>query len=328
MYGYDVFHENIIKEIINTIKNGTSKHAYLFVGAEGVGKRVAARLVANAFACENKEYTPCTKCRACVGAKADTNPDIQYIRPTDKKSITVEQAREIIASAYVKPMESEKKVYIIEDASLLGDATQNCLLKILEEPPEYVVFIIISSSESFLLQTVLSRCTTVYFPSVDDNTLNDYIKKNYPDDIEKSELLISLSQGIPGEIDKILNDPDYDDIRHQSFKNLVPLLSRHKISAYKIAEFLENNKDRAEEILDFWQSFLRDIMVIKNSDERLVKNIDLQEDLKNLSNRMNDNIPIVALEQLILAKTMLKRYVNLHVLALHLSFSIKNRLYG
>lgn len=327
MYGYEIFHNDIVTELINSVHKKENRQAYLFTGPEGVGRHIAAKLFANALVCENTAGAPCGACHACIGAKADTNPDIVYIRPTDKKTISAEQARGIVTDAYIKPMQSSKKVYIVEDGSLLNEFSQNCLLKILEEPPEYVVFIIIATSESVLLQTVLSRCTLVRFPAVSDRVMLDYIKKNYPENADRVKLLTGLSGGVPGRVDTILNDDEYMQLREESFKMLVPLLSSHRISAYTICEFLENNKERAEMIIDFWQSFLRDSMVIKNGSADLMVNIDMQEQIRNLALRMNDEMPIIALEQTILAKAMLRRYVNLHSLALNLSFSIKNKLY-
>ncbi len=328
MYGYEIFHNDIVAELISSVHKKESSQAYLFTGPEGVGRHIAARLFANALVCENVVGAPCGTCHACIGAKADTNPDIVYIRPTDKKTISAEQARGIVSDAYIKPMQSAKKVYIVEDGSLLNEFAQNCLLKILEEPPEYVVFIIIATSESVLLQTVLSRCTLVRFAAVSDKVLLDYIKKHYPEEENRAKLLVGLSEGIPRQVDKIVKDDEYMQLREESFKMLVPLLSSHRISAYTICEFMESHKERAEMIIDFWQSFLRDAMVIKNGAADLIVNIDMQEQMKNLALRMNDEMPIIALEQMILAKAMLRKYVNLHSLALNLSFSIKNKLYS
>ena len=328
MYGYETFHESILKELINTVHNGENRQAYLFVGPEGVGRHEAANLFAASLVCNTPETSPCGSCQACIGAKSHTNPDIIYVEPKEKKVISAEQAREIVSDAYIKPFESSKKVYIITDGAKLNDFAQNCLLKVLEEPPEYIVFIIIATSETVLLQTVLSRCTIIRFPAVDKNTVNSYIKTNYPDYISQADLLYSLSSGTPGNIKKIIDNPDYDILRSESFKMLVPLMSRHKISAYTICEFMENNSENASLIIEFWQSFLRDIMLIQNNSAELVINKDLQEELKNLSFKMKDNFPIVALEQIISAKTMLDKYVNLHTLALSLSFSIKKRLYN
>ena len=96
-----------------------------------------------ALACQNSDVAPCGRCPACIGAKSETNPDIIYIKPKEKKSVSVEQAREIVADAYIKPFMSTKKIYVFEDASLLNDFAQNSLLKVLEEPPEYITFIIL-----------------------------------------------------------------------------------------------------------------------------------------------------------------------------------------
>lgn len=327
MYGYETFHDSILKELINTVHNGENRHAYLFVGPGGVGRHEAANLFAASLVCNN-EASPCGNCPACVGARNHTNPDIVYVEPKEKKVISAEQAREIVNDAYIKPFESKKKVYIITDGAKLNDFAQNCLLKVLEEPPEYSVFIIIASSESVLLQTVLSRCTIIRFPAVDKETVFDYIKRNYPDYIHQSDLLYSLSSGTPGNIKKIIDNPDYDFLRKESFKMLVPLMSRHKNSGYTVCEFIENYSDSADLIMEFWQSFLRDIMLIQNNSTHLLTNNDLQEELENLAFKMKDIFPIVALEEIILAKTMLEKYVNLHTLTLSLSFSIKKRLYN
>ncbi len=328
MYGYETFHEDILKELINTVHNGENRQAYLFVGPEGVGRHEAANLFAASLVCSNTKTAPCGTCPSCIQAKNKTNPDIVYIEPTDKKVISAEQARTVVSDAYIKPFESQKKVYIINDGAKLNDFAQNCLLKVLEEPPEYVVFIIIATSESVLLQTVLSRCTLVRFPSVDKKAIDEFIKANYPDYVFESDLLYSLSSGTPGNIKKIIDNPDYDILRKESFKMLVPLMSRHKISAYTVCEFMENYSENAELILDFWQSFLRDIMLFQNGSQELIINKDMQEEIKNLAFKMKDNFPIVALEQTILAKEMLSKYVNLHTLTLSLSFSIKKKLYN
>lgn len=328
MYGYEIFHDTLLNELINSVHSGEARQAYLFAGPEGIGKHNAAKLFANALVCENSEISPCGRCHACIGAKADINPDIVYVRPTDKKTVSAEQAREIVRDAYIKPFESSKKVYIIEDGSVLNEFAQNCLLKILEEPPEYVVFIIIAVSESVLLQTVLSRCTVVRFPTVDEEKITMYIKNHYPDQTDNAELLAKLSGGVPGRIDEITADSDFSVLREQSLRALPLLFSSKRLSAYTVAEFLEKNKEKAEQIIDFWQGFLRDILIIQNCSEKNILNIDMQEALENLASKMPDNFAVIALEQTIRAKTMLRRYVNLHSLSLNLSFSIKNRLYN
>ena len=327
MYGYEIFHEDILKELIDAVHINQNRHAYLFLGPDGVGKKEAARLFAASLACENTNVSPCGNCKACISARVDQNPDIKHIVPVDKKSISVEQARQIVLDAYIKPFQSQKKVYIIDDASLLTDAAQNCLLKVLEEPPEYVVFIIVTTSEDVILSTIFSRCTTVRFPAVCKEEFKKYIENNFPEEIEKIDLLYSISSSKPGYAKQIIENPDYDQIREQSFKMLTPLLSQHRISAYTICDFIEENSDNFELIFDLWIGFLRDIMLIQNDSKDIIMNIDLHEKLEFLANNLTKNHTTIALEQLITGKEMISKYVNLHTLILSVSFSIKNNIY-
>ena len=142
MYGYETFHEDLMKNLIESVHNGASSHAYIFEGEKGLGVLNSARLFAAALTCKNTGVAPCGSCQNCVESKADTNPDIIYVRPkADKKSIGAKDMRKLEEDVAVKPFNSKHKVYIFEDASLLTEEAQNTFLKTFEEPPEYAVFI-------------------------------------------------------------------------------------------------------------------------------------------------------------------------------------------
>ena len=140
--------------------NGASSHAYIFEGEKGLGVLNSARLFAAALTCENTGVAPCGSCQNCVESKADTNPDIIYVRPkADKKSIGAKDMRKLEEDVAVKPFNSKHKVYIFEDASLLTEEAQKHVFfkNVFEEPPEYAVFILITENSTSLLQTILSR---------------------------------------------------------------------------------------------------------------------------------------------------------------------------
>lgn len=328
MYGYDTFHDEVMLELINNVHDGLSNQAYIFEGPEGLNILCSAKLFAAALTCLNKKTAPCGECRVCRLSYADSNPDIIYVNTADEKSIGVEKIREMSKDVYIKPFEADYKVYIIEDGNALTEAAQNAMLKILEEPPEYAVFVIITASCETLLPTVLSRCAKVRFTPLSEEQMHSYIEEKYGKTELDTEFLTRFSQGIPKMADDIISDPDFEPIRRQAFKMLVPLLSKHRISAYAVTEFLENNKEKAELILNLWQSFLRDILLMQNDAKALTVNADMNEELSKLASRLPDNCCIIALERLIVAKNMLRRYVNLHVLGLSLSFSIKNSIYS
>jgi len=327
MYRYDTFHDDVCMELISNVHDRINHQAYIFEGPEGLNIIESAKLFAAALTCKNRESAPCGSCENCNLSYAGTNPDIVFIGLEDKKSIGVDKIRDMSKDVYVKPFEAENKVYIIEEGGALTDEAQNAMLKILEEPPEYAVFIIITASSSKLLPTVASRCTKVRFTPLSEDKMRRYIEERHNDVEEDIDFLIKFSEGIPKKAEDIIADPDFVPLREEAFRMLVPLLSKHKISAYSVCEFLENNKDKAELILDLWQSFLRDIMLMQNDAERLLVNTDLKDELLKLAGKLPDNCPVIALDRLITAKTMLKRYVNLHVLALKLSFSIKKAIY-
>lgn len=323
MYRYNTFHDDLMLELINTVHSGTSHQAYIFEGPEGLNVMESAKLFAASLTCKNPATAPCIDCDICRLSYSNTNPDIVYITTEDKKSIGVDAVREMSKDVYIKPFSAEKKVYIIEDGMALTDEAQNAMLKILEEPPEYAVFIIITTSSAKLLPTVLSRCTKVRFTPLSRERMQKYIEEKYKDLSIDVDFLIRFSQGIPKKADDIINDADFEPLRQESFRMIIPLLSKHKISAYQVSDFLENNKDRAELILDLWESFMRDIMFISNGAKGMIVNSDLKEELSKLAGRLPDKYVILALQQVIKAKYMLKRYVNLHALSLNLSFSIK-----
>lgn len=323
MYRYNTFHDDLMLELINTVHSGSSHQAYIFEGPEGLNVLESAKLFAASLTCKNRESAPCGDCEICKLSYGDTNPDIVYITTEDKKSIGVDAVREMSKDVYIKPFSAERKVYIITDGMAITDEAQNAMLKILEEPPEYAVFIIITTSSAKLLPTVLSRCTKVRFTPLSQEKMRNYIEENFADLSLDRDFLIRFSQGIPKKVDEIINDADFEPLRQESFRMLIPLLSKHKISAYGVSEFMESNKDRAELILDLWESFLRDIMFMGNDSRKMIVNSDLKEEISKLAGRLPDKYVIMALERVIKAKYMLKRYVNLHALSLNLSFSIK-----
>ena len=327
MYRFDTFNDDIMLELINNIHTGAYHQAYIFEGPEGLNIPESAELFAAALTCRSRKNAPCGNCDVCNLSYAGTNPDIIYINTGGKKSIGIDRIREISKNVYVRPFESENKIYIIEDAGALTDEAQNAMLKILEEPPEYAVFILIVTSSSILLPTVLSRCSRVRFNPLSEEKMKDYIAAKYPDNTHNIDFIVRFSQGIPKKAEEIMNDPDFESLRKESFNMLIPLLSKHRISAYTVTEFLETNKDRPELIFDLWQSFLRDIMLLQNGAEHLIVNIDMHANIKKLASKLPENYCVTAINCLITAKTMLRRYVNLHALGLNLSFSIKKFIY-
>lgn len=322
MYGYEIFHEELMKNLIESVHNGTSSHAYIFEGKKGLGKHNAARLFAAALTCSNTDISPCGACPSCVEAKADTNPDIVYVHPKkDKKSIGADDMRELEEDVAVKPFNSKHKVYIIEDGALLTEPAQNTFLKTFEEPPEYAIFIIIIENSTLLLQTILSRFTLVHFPNVPDSVVENYINNKYPDERERVPFLVKYCEGIPKTADKVINDENFDELRSSALEKLFSLISADKYAAFTVQKYLDENKDKAAEIFDLWLSFLRDVILIQTSAPEGIINVDKKDILRRIASAINPEKVIKISEKLVVAEKMLMRYVNIKSVAMWLALN-------
>lgn len=114
-------------------------------------------------------------CKSCIGFEGGNNPDFTVLGP-EESSIKIEQIRMMQTKIIEKPIISSKKVYIIDDSQTMTTEAQNCLLKTLEEPPEYVMIILICNNESQLLTTIKSRCTKLIFHNIENQTLKRYLQ--------------------------------------------------------------------------------------------------------------------------------------------------------
>lgn len=322
MYGYDIFHEEQMASLIASVQENKNSHAYIFAGESGLRRHLSAELMAQSLVCKNPKQAPCSACEECMRAKAKTHPDIIYVTaPKDKKTIGVDQMRELSDDCYIKPFSTGHKVYILE-GDLMTEQAQNAFLKTLEEPPQYAVFIIISSDISKLLDTVLSRCTVVTFSSLSSSKIREHIKKTYPDE-KRIDFLTGFAEGNPGKIEKIIHDENFELLRFTSLEHLSMLLSERLYSAYKVADFLESNKDACSEIFNLWLLFLRDILLISEGMENRIVNMDLKDKLKTLCSRCNAERIVLAMEKITHSSQMLARFVNLRAISLNLAFSIK-----
>lgn len=151
------------KILTSYIENDSFPHTLLIDGANIEGRTEFAKFVANAILCQSTGTDkPCGKCSACIKCAADSNPDLkQFGEEKESYTFKVETSREIRKDAFVIPNDSDRKVYIIKEAQNMNDASENALLKILEEPPHFDYFVMTCSSKNAMLDTVLSRSAVI-----------------------------------------------------------------------------------------------------------------------------------------------------------------------
>lgn len=161
--------EHIVRILKNQIKTGNTNHAYIFYGTRGTGKTTTARLLAKGINCLSGGDRPCGECANCRAISEGNFLDVIEIDAASNNS--VDNIRDLRESVNYPPAVGRKKVYIIDEVHMLSQGAFNALLKTLEEPPEYVVFILATTEINKLPATVLSRCMRLDFKRIPENVL-------------------------------------------------------------------------------------------------------------------------------------------------------------
>jgi len=180
--------------------SGKTSHCYLLSGPAGSGKHTLARLLCAALECEGGGDVPCGVCRACRKIVDGAHPDVVLVDDPDKKQVSVDTVRKARVDAFVRPNEGRKKIFVIPRAQDLNPSAQNALLKILEEPPSYGVFLLLAENPDALLPTVRSRCAELHLSPLGRADLLRLLRARFPDRPE-DELLAAAerSDGFAGQ---------------------------------------------------------------------------------------------------------------------------------
>ena len=274
------------KILEKSIKLNKFSHSYIFWGVEGIGKKMIAKEFAQNILCI-EQHENC-RCKSCIEFESNNNPDFQFIEPNEGK-VKIEQIREMQRKVAEKPIISNKKVYIIDNSDTMTTEAQNCLLKTLEEPPEYITIILICTNEDNLLSTIKSRCTRMHFEAIDTNEIAKYIKQTYPD-LGISENIINLSQGSIGKVLKLNeNKSIYENIE----KIFLSMQNKDLIEIVQMAEEIYKTKEEINSVLDYMNvillklgkqntKYIRCIEIVEQTKKRLKANSNYDMCIDNL----------------------------------------------
>lgn len=273
----EIIGNNQIKQTLaNSIHNDTLSHSYLFIGIQGIGKKMLAMEFAKKILCTEREQG--NTCKSCIEFESNNHPDFMCIEP-DGNTIKIEQIRFLQKKIQEKPIISNKKVYIINDAETMTSEAQNCLLKTLEEPPKFATIILIGSNENAFLPTIKSRCMILRFQSIANEEIKQYMEMNYDiSNINQNHL--SIFQGSIGKAIQLKDkQSEYDQIE----KIIDCLNKKDLLEITKLAEPLYKAKDEIFEILEYINILLLNhakenylytncIDIVENTKKRLKQN--------------------------------------------------------
>ena len=171
--------ERLKENLRSSISRGRISHFYLISGPEGSGKHTLAALLAAAILCQGSDR-PCGRCAACRRVLGAGHPDFITVDDPDKKTVPVDLVREARADMYIRPNEADHKIYLFPRAHDMRDESQNALLKILEEPPAYGVFILLTNNAERMLPTIRSRCTELAMAALQPAVLKRALRERFP----------------------------------------------------------------------------------------------------------------------------------------------------
>ncbi len=307
--------EHIVRTLKNEIISGNIAHAYMFSGTRGTGKTTAAKIFARAVNCLNpKDGEPCNECESCRAIINDSTVDIFEIDAASNNS--VDDVREIRESVKYTPTNSKYKVYIIDEAHMLSKGASNALLKTIEEPPEYVVFIFATTEPNKMIPTVLSRCQRFDFKRITIEEMKDrmrYICSKEGVEVEEDALSVIArnSQGALRDALSILdrcilfgeNYLKYDDVVEilgivniDEIFGLADDIINHKVSEalQKIDSFISSGKDieiLSSELIEHMRSLMICLAAKENAKNIISVSDDEFEKMKNsIKNTDIDNI--------------------------------------
>lgn len=277
-----------VKELLkNSVKTNQTSHSYLFIGTEGIGKKQIAREFAKMLLCvEEEKYG--NKCKSCIEFDTQNNPDFMEIEP-DGNSIKIEQIRNLQRKVVEKPIISNKKVYLINDSDKMTQEAQNCLLKTLEEPPEFVTIILVGANENSFLSTIKSRCMILHFEEIPDKQIQDFLTENYGITIQSENMLKTFQ----GSIGKAIELKDKQE-QYQAIENLIlNLESKDELEILKQAEIFSGAKEDIQDMLDYCNllfltlakrssKYTRCIQIVENTKKRLKSNSNYDMTIDNM----------------------------------------------
>ncbi len=282
--------KNIIgnKKLILSMKKAVEQkknfHSYIIHGKKNSGKLFLANCFAKFILCQNekKNNDACENCYSCHSFEEKNNPDVIYVKPTKTSFIGVDDIREQIKEkANIKPYICEHKIFILEDADKMTVQAQNALLKILEEPPSFVIFFLLGDEKKNFLPTIVSRCAALKTDLIDLRQIKNYLIESYK---EKDKNLIDIccnySGGNLGQALILLNDENFFALREKIIDFMIDLKKNDLALVINFVKEFEIQKENIDLIFDIIYLWYADLFYCQTNDVLQIKNLDKIEQIK------------------------------------------------
>lgn len=308
----DIYGQEQMKEHMqNALTSGKISHAYIISGEKSSGKEFIAKIFATALQCEEGGVEPCGQCHSCKQAHTDNQPDIIRLVHEKPNTISVDDIRtQINAKVITKPYSSRYKIFIVNEAEKMNAAAQNALLKTLEEPPEYVIIILLTSNIDAFLPTIISRCVVLNMRPVSDALVKKFLMDEVQVTDYKAEVCVAFARGNIGKAKLLATSEDFDNVKSEALSLLkyVQDMELYEIIAAvkKIGDF----KLEINDYFDIMSIWYRDVLLFKATND--VNHLVFREELQSLR-RVAERTSYEGIESVINALDRAKSRLNANV---------------
>ena len=320
-----VGHKDILKYISSAVENNRVSHAYILNGERGSGKKMLANLFAMTLLCETGDNEPCGKCHSCKQAESGNHPDIIRVTHEKPNSISVDDIRRQVNNTVdIKPYQGPYKVYIIPQADMMTPQAQNAILKTIEEPPSYAVFLLLTENAETLLPTINSRCVMLKLRNIKDTLIKKYLMENLEIPDYKADMCTAFAQGNMGRAIMLANSDHFNEIREEAVQLLKHISEMELNEIVAAVKNISVYKLEITDYLDIIMIWYRDVLLYKATKEidKVVFKDQLQSIKEQARKSSYEGIELI-LESLEKAKARLKANVNFDLVMELLFLTIK-----
>jgi DNA polymerase-3 subunit delta' len=286
-------HEWAVDLLRHHVAGGNARHAYLFTGPAGVGRRTLALRFAQALNCPERiaPGEPCGTCRDCRQMLAQQHPDLRIVQPEDNEhrpveagTLKIEQVRELRATFHLKPFTAPYRIALFLRFQEANDQASNALLKTLEEAPAHAVVMLTADDPEALLPTVVSRCEVVRLRPLPTSAIASALQGR---GLEASRvaLIAHLSGGRPGYAIRLAEDPNLLQSREERLNDLQMLLPSSRVAKFAYAEKLSKDKSALRQTVLVWLSYWRDVLLRVARADAPITNVDRGTEIEAIARR-------------------------------------------
>lgn len=272
------------------INGGRLRHAYLFTGPQGVGRRTLATRLAQALNCQEPPEAGefCGQCRACRGFAKMAHTDLHLVAlQADDREIKVEAVRELGRMLALTPYEARYQVALLLNFEQASESAANALLKTLEEPPGSVVLLLTAESAEALPATIASRCEVLRLRPVPVDELAAGLETQHGLPAEEARLLASLSAGRPGYALRLHAEPEALAQRAEWLDAAQNLLGAGQVERFAFAQGVSEDREQLAQLLQVWLSFWRDVLLGTGGGEGAPANLDRQAQVGEIAQKLD-----------------------------------------